>query len=44
MVVLLEAASRAKLRDELIESGRPLTDPLRAYANLNLLERATSDT
>lgn len=33
LVVLLEAESRAKLRDELIESGRPLTDPLLIQVN-----------
>ena len=33
LVVLIEAESRAKLRDELLESGRPLTDPLLVTVN-----------
>ena len=33
LVILIEAASRAALRDELIESGRPLTDPLLISVN-----------
>ena len=33
LVVLIEAESRAKLRDELLESGRSLTDPLLVSVN-----------
>jgi hypothetical protein len=33
LVLVIEAESRAALRDELIESGRPLTDPLLVSVN-----------
>jgi hypothetical protein len=41
--VLLEAESRAKLRDELLESGRPLTDPLLISVNFTTARSPNPD-
>ena len=43
LVLVIEAESRAALRDELIESGRPLTDPIRVAVNYTTARSADPD-